>query len=110
MKVQPEAETIAAIKETYEAARFFLSGTRLDSVRKYLSILRLEEFEWKNADFIGSAWADLRQQHAELKQDDLHRLFVLTRLVALSSGKTELDKSHWDKAVSMETERRRRIS
>lgn len=58
-----------------------------------------------NIEFVGPAWADLRQQHVHLKQDDLHRLLVISRLIALSYGHGILTKDDWDKAVAMEMDR-----
>lgn len=105
MRLLAEPDAIVDVNETFEAARFFMSGTRLSAVRKYLSVLRLRQCDMSNIEFVGPEWANLRQQNVHLKQDDLHRLLVISRLIALSYGHLILTKDDWDKAVVMELDR-----
>lgn len=42
--------------------------------------------------------------------DDLHQFLALSRLLAMSEGARLLDDQHWEKAKSMELERRKRTN
>ena len=42
--------------------------------------------------------------------DDLHQFLALSRLLAMSEGASVLSDQHWERAKSMELERRLRIN
>jgi len=87
-----------------------MSGPRLEAVRRYLSLIRLRECDMSGTEFIGPAWAELRQKYVQLKADDLHRLLVLSRLSALAHGRRSLTQDDWKKALLMEDTMRSRTS
>lgn len=82
-------------------------------IRSYLTVVRLLSFQLNDAmqeavqqDFIRSrAPGEVNPMSTE----DFHLLLVLSRLLALTYGKTELNESLWQRAKAMETERKSRL-
>ncbi len=86
----------------------------LTRMRSYLTVVRLLPFKLDDAmqetvqqDFIQSRAPG---QTNPMSTEDFHLLLVLSRLLALTYGKTELNGSLWQKAKAMETERKSRLS
>lgn len=86
----------------------------LTRMRVYLTTIRLLPFTLGEAiqeavqnDFIQSRSSG---QTNPMSTEDFHLLLVLSRLLALSYGKTDLTESQWQKAKAMEMERKARIS
>jgi len=83
-------------------------------MRSYLTVARLLPFKLDDAmqeavqqDFIQSRASG---QSNPMSTEDFHLLLVLSRLLALTYGKTELDVSLWQRAKAMEAERKSRFS
>ncbi|KAG4068450.1 hypothetical protein HA402_004790 [Bradysia odoriphaga] len=106
----PQQESIDLINETFEAAKFFLLP-KLDSIRRYLTILRIVKFNMNPDELtiIENDFVEMRREHGATP-DDLHALIVLSRLIALCRGKTSLTGDLWQHAKSLEAERRKRIA
>ena len=86
----------------------------LAAFRKYLTVIRLAPFGLSDAmqeavqqDFIRSR---VPGQGNPMSPEDFHLLLVLSRLLALSCGLSELTQAIWEKAKAMETQRKARIS
>lgn len=59
---------------------------------------------------IGDDYVSMRQQKNDVNSSDLHNLLVLSRLLALSYGRTSLTMNDWSRALEMETERKSRFT
>lgn len=129
-----QPENIEVMKETFDAAKFYLLP-KLNSIRRYLTILRIVHFNMNPEELtvrlsqiktffsiqnryflflslvqmIENDFVEMRRQTAATP-DDLHSLIVLSRLIALCRGKTSLNGDLWQQAKSLETERRKRIA
>ena len=86
----------------------------LTRMRSYLTVVRLLPFnlddtmqEIVQQDFIQSRAPG---QSNPMSTEDFHLLLVLSRLLALSCGKKELNVSLWQRAKAMEAERKTRLS
>ncbi len=87
----------------------------LARMRNYLTVLRLMPFSLSDSmqeavqnDFIQSRAPG--QTNTPMTPEDLHLLLVLSRLLAMSFGQTELTEPLWQRAKSMELERKSRLS
>ena len=87
----------------------------LARMRNYLTVVRLMQFSLSDAmqeavqnDFIQSRVPG--QTNSPMSTEDLHLLLVLSRLLALSYGQTELTEPVWQKSKAMELERKSRLS
>lgn len=58
---------------------------------------------------IGEDYVSLRQEERTVSAFDLHTLLVLSRLLALSRGRSVMTSEDWNRAVEMETERKLRL-
>lgn len=107
--MKPDADTIRLIKETIEAGKHFLKP-KLNTFRKCLTTLRIKEFSMDTEDtsFIQKDYVTMRQER-NATADDLHQLLVLSRLIALTSGKSKLDKDCWEQSKVLEEERVNRV-
>ena len=83
-------------------------------MRAYLSTIRLLPFSLSDSlqeavqnDFIQSRAAG---HSSPMSTEDFHLLLVLSRLLSLTYGTTELPESLWKRAKEMETERKARLS
>lgn len=83
---------------------------KLNALRKCLTNLRIKEFSMDTEDtsFIQKDYVTLRQER-NATAEDLHQLLVLCRLIALSDGKSKLDKDSWEQSKVLEDERINRI-
>lgn len=74
--------------------------------------MRLQKFDMSEEMMkkIGEDYVAMRQQDSKITSCDLHNLLVLSRLLALSYGRTVLTPEDWSKAVDMETERKLRLA
>lgn len=87
----------------------------LARMRNYLTVVRLMPFSLSDSmqeavqnDFIQSRVPG--QTNTPMTPEDLHLLLVLSRLLAMSFGQTELTEPLWQRAKSMELERKSRLS
>lgn len=85
----------------------------LTRMRSYLTVARLLPFQLDDAmqeavqqDFIQSRAPG---QTNPMSTEDFHLLLVLSRLLALTNGKTKLNLSLWQRAKTMEAERKSRL-
>lgn len=85
----------------------------LTQMRNYLTVVRLLPFNLDDSmqeivqqDFIQSRSPG---QANPMSTEDFHLLLVLSRLLALTYGKTNLDESLWQRAKAMEAERKTRL-
>ena len=104
-----EEETM---KESYEGVRAYLNEKISDKLRIYLTRVKLMDFELGEdmVKKIGQDYVSMRQKNEKVNSSDLHTLLVLSRLLALSHGRTTLTTDDWSRAVEMESERKLRTS
>lgn len=95
-------------------ARLEANPELLIRMRNYLTVMRMLPFslsddiqEAVQNDFIQSRAPG---QASPMSTEDFHLLLVLSRLLALTYGKTDLPESLWQKAKAMEQERKVRLS
>lgn len=86
----------------------------LMQMRNYITTLKMVPFSMGDAmqeavqqDFIQSRASG---QPNPMSAEDFHLLLVLARLLAVTYGKTELSESLWQRAKTMEMERKSRIT
>ncbi|XP_055908150.1 mini-chromosome maintenance complex-binding protein [Eupeodes corollae] len=103
-------DRISLISETLKAAKHY-AQPKLDAIRCYLTAAKLSSFDMNPADsdMIQTDFVEMRKANAKVGADELHRLLVLSRLLAIATGKTQFDTESWDKAKQMEETRLRRI-
>lgn len=51
----------------------------------------------------------MRKKDQKINSEDLHKLLVLSRLIALSEGQCKVGVDAWKRAQVMETERKSRL-
>ncbi|KAG1653796.1 Mini-chromosome maintenance complex-binding protein [Nymphon striatum] len=102
----PEMESI------YRGIHAYLTPALLESIRKYLIILKNTEFNVPEElqTTIQNDFVNMRSQNNQMKAEDLHSLLVIARLLSLSFGQSVLTIESWEKAKAMETERKLRLS
>ncbi|CAH1170646.1 unnamed protein product [Phaedon cochleariae] len=109
--LEPDLFCANTIKEIFEAAEQFLKPDILDGIRRYLTLARLTQYELtdKVEELVTNEFVNMRQQGA-VSADDLHSMLVLSRLVAISQGKPNLDEESWTKACRLEHQRKDRLN
>lgn len=102
----------STMDESFDAAQFFLNNELSQRIRKYLTAMRLQKFDMTEEIMkkIGEDYVSMRQQDSRVTSCDLHTLLVLSRLLALSYGRTVLTPEDWSRALEMETERKLRLA
>lgn len=108
--LKPDTDTIAHINETFIAVKQFLKP-RLNVIRRFLTEMRLKEFDMNPAHMeqIQTDFIEMRRAF-NATADDLHIMMVLSRLLGIIQGRKMLDAESWNQAKAMETERRQRIN
>lgn len=98
------------INETFVALRQFIRP-KLNLIRGYLTMLRLQEFDMnpQDMDMIQNDFVEMRRTF-NATADDLHSLLIISRMLGIIQGKTMLDTECWTRAKQMEQERRHRIN
>lgn len=74
-------------------------------------MLRLQDFDMdpQDKDMIQTDFVEMRRNF-NANADDLHSLLILSRMLGIIQGKTNLDKECWSQAKQMEQDRRHRIN
>ncbi|XP_049539351.1 mini-chromosome maintenance complex-binding protein [Anopheles darlingi] len=109
--IMPDLDAIELIDETIKAGRHYIAP-KLDAVRRFLTTARIRSFDMKTLDptVVEEDFVEMRVgSSGEVSMNDLHTLFVLARLVGLSSGHPSLTRDHWERAKKLEQERRNRL-
>lgn len=109
VKLNPDESYTETFKEIIGAAKMFLKPELLNSIRVYLTLARLQDYQMEDGvnGIIENHFVEMRKNGGTA--DDLHNLLVLTRLICLSHGKRFLDKESWDIACHLEQKRKERI-
>lgn len=96
---------ISLINENIAAGVHYIKP-KLNAVRKYLTKCRMTEFSIGDQEkkFIEEDFINMREEN-KLQIENLHSLLVVSRLIALSLGKTSLDIDSWNAAKELELER-----
>ncbi|XP_048747559.2 mini-chromosome maintenance complex-binding protein-like isoform X2 [Ostrea edulis] len=84
----------------------------LGHVRSFLTICKLQEYTISDdmQKAIQDDFVEMRKEdHKSMTVDDFHTLLNLVRLLSLSALETSPTQSMWEKAKTMEAERKRRI-
>ncbi|KAM9324606.1 mini-chromosome maintenance complex-binding protein [Gastrophryne carolinensis] len=84
----------------------------LNKFRIYLSLLRLMDYSISEevTKAVEDDFVDMRKDDPQsMSADDLHRLLVVARLLALSSGHRTLSREQWLQARQLEGQRRSRL-
>ncbi|XP_050095466.1 mini-chromosome maintenance complex-binding protein [Anopheles aquasalis] len=111
LPIMPDLDAIELIEETIKAGRHYIAP-KLDEVRRFLTTARIRSFDMKTLDpkIVEEDFVEMRVgSSGEVSMNDLHTLFVLARLVGLSSGHPSLSCDHWERAKQLELERRNRL-
>ncbi|XP_055619697.1 mini-chromosome maintenance complex-binding protein [Toxorhynchites rutilus septentrionalis] len=105
----PDLDATKLIEETIKAGKHYIQP-KLDAMRKFLTMQRIQEFDMKSFDpaIVQDEFVRMRRQ-CDASSDDLHSLLVLARLIGLCRGKKMLDQDSWDHARLLEEERRNRV-
>lgn len=105
-----DKDRISLIGETLKAAKHF-AQPKLDAIRCYLTSAKLSRFDMNSAEseMIQTDFVEMRKANCKVGADELHKLLVLSRLLAIASGKSKLDKESWEKAKNMESIRGNRL-
>nr|XP_023016612.1 mini-chromosome maintenance complex-binding protein [Leptinotarsa decemlineata] len=108
--IRPDSTCINTFREILQAADHFLKPSLLEDIRKYLTSVRLTQYEIsENVEgLVQNEFVKMRQQGA-VSPDDLHELLVTARLLSISQGKTSLDENCWRKACNLQQERKSRL-
>uniref|UniRef100_A0A1Y1KGV7 Mini-chromosome maintenance complex-binding protein n=1 Tax=Photinus pyralis TaxID=7054 RepID=A0A1Y1KGV7_PHOPY len=107
--LQPDQTCLSVYPDSQEAAKRILQNFVYD-LRLYLTQARHQELQFSDdiMEVIQNDFVRLRQTRSFVA-DDLHRLLVLSRLIAISDGKSTLDVDSWRKACKLDKERASRI-
>lgn len=108
--LKPAIDSLKLMKETFVAVKHFLQP-KLNSIRKYLTYQRKASFNVsaEDPDMIQNDFVNMRRDDDNISSEYLHSLLVLSRLVGLSRGKSDMSKEIWDYTKNIENERRERI-
>jgi DNA replicative helicase MCM subunit Mcm2 (Cdc46/Mcm family) len=92
-----------------------LNESLREEIRNYLNYVRTISCDIPNElqkkiqdDFVQMRKDSTTKTGPKIGADDLHRFLALSRLLAMSEGSNVLNNQHWEKAKSMEFERRER--
>ncbi|KAL5236097.1 hypothetical protein ACI65C_003507 [Semiaphis heraclei] len=101
------------IEETLNSVHCYLNSQLplLDKLRKYIAIISTFPFVYKQdiLNVIENDYVEMRKADAKnVTGDDLHRYMMISKLVALSSGKNEFDDEVWEITKSLENQRKLR--
>lgn len=104
-----DGDALRLINETFAAVKQFLKP-RLNAIRCFLTEMRLRDFDMnpQNMKMIQDDFISMRQDF-NATAEDLHIMLIISRLLGLLQGKTTLDEESWNRAKSMESERRKRV-
>lgn len=104
-----DADSVGLITEAITVAEHFLQ-TKLKVARKFLTAMRMAEFEMDAAvlDIIQEDFVRMRREK-NVAMEELHNLMVLSRLIGLVQGKKSLDEESWRRALFLEEERAARL-
>lgn len=105
-----DKDSIALVTETLKAARHY-AQSKLDAIRCYLTKAKLSTFNMNptESEMIQNDFVEMRKMNAKVGAEELHKLLVLSRLLAIASGKSTFDRTCWEKAKQMENVRINRM-
>lgn len=107
--LEPDETCLSSYPDTLAAAKTILKGF-INEIRLYLTQARDRDLQFSDDIMmvIQNDFVRLRRTRSFVA-DDLHRLLVLSRLIAISDGKTVLDVMSWNRACELDEIRARRI-
>lgn len=103
---------IESLQRHFSQLDVVLTPEFLSLVRRYLTICKLLEYTIDDTmqKAIQDDFVEMRKtDHKSMTVEDFHTLLNLVRLLSLSALETSPTQSMWEKAKSMESERKRRI-
>lgn len=106
-----DEDVVKLIEETLKTAKYYLR-TKLDSIRRYLTQCKIQEFAMKDDEskMIEEDFVEMRKDDKNIGPEQLHNLLVLSRLIGIGKGQCALSKESWLKAKNMEIQRVERLS
>ncbi|XP_044735923.1 mini-chromosome maintenance complex-binding protein [Chrysoperla carnea] len=109
--LEPDSECVKTLNEIIEASKHFLNSNLLDRIRKFLTIARHSNCELTDdiQEVIQEDFVEMRKKDQKINSEDLHKLLVLSRLIALSEGQCKVGVDAWKRAQVLETERKSRL-
>ncbi|XP_025208008.1 mini-chromosome maintenance complex-binding protein [Melanaphis sacchari] len=98
------------IEETMNSVHDYLKSQLhlLDKLRKYIAIISTFPFTYDESilKVIENDYVEMRKSDPKnVSGDDLHRFMMISRLIALSSGKNEFNIEIWESGKSLEKQR-----
>lgn len=107
--LKADVDAIPLINETFAAVRQFLRP-KLNSIRQYLTEMRLNEFDMdpESMQMIQDDFLEMRRGF-NASAADLHLMLIVSRMLGILNGKSVLDAESWQRAKTMEYERRTRV-
>lgn len=103
---------IESLQRHFSQLDVVLTPEFLSHVRRYLTICKLLEYTIDDnmQKAIQDDFVEMRKtDHKSMTVEDFHTLLNLVRLLSLSALETSPTQSMWEKAKTMESERKRRI-
>ncbi|KAG5682248.1 hypothetical protein PVAND_011612 [Polypedilum vanderplanki] len=104
-----DEDCIRLINENFAAVMHYMRP-KLNAFRCYLTSCRLQSFDIGDEEtkMIEADFVKMRE-NSNFQVEDLHKLLVISRLIGISKGLKFLDKSSWEIAKHMESERKDRL-
>ncbi|XP_027852654.2 mini-chromosome maintenance complex-binding protein [Aphis gossypii] len=98
------------VEETMNSVHGYLKSQLhlLDKLRKYIAIISTFPFNYDEdiLKVIEHDYVEMRKADPKnVSGDDLHRFMMISRLIALCSGKNEFNKEIWESGKSLENQR-----
>lgn len=113
LMLKPDCEASPDIISTkFSGIGSYLTNALLTRLRAYITQCREASFSLTEEVMKGvqDDFVAMRQAAGGVTVEDFHSLLVLARLVSKSAGRTNLTTEDWEKAKSMENERRSRVA
>jgi len=113
LMLKPDCKASAdVITEKYSGVGSYLTAALLTKLRTFLTQCREASFNLTEEMMKGvqGDFVAMRQAAGGITVEDFHNLLVLARLVAKGHGRDSLLQEDWEKAKSMEVERKSRVT
>ncbi|CAI6360569.1 unnamed protein product [Macrosiphum euphorbiae] len=100
------------VEETMKSVHDYLKSQLplLDKLRKYIAIISTFPFKYEQdiLQVIENDFVKCERLILNVCSDDLHILLMISKLIALCSGKNEFDNAIWESGKSFENQRKLR--
>lgn len=109
LKPDPSCSNVV---ETMDSVSNYLNSQvpLLEKLRNYIAIISTFPFTYGQdiLKVIENDFVEMRKADHSVSADDLHRFMMISKLIALCSGKNEFDKEVWESGKSLENQRKLR--